>query len=76
MGDLFYDQYGNKRYNTQGLFAKWKPQQAYLKGTEVNFTVDNLFNKYYILSGSQGDGWQNYWAGRGRMVSLTHTITF
>ena len=28
VGDLFYDQYGNKAYNTQGLFAKWKPQQA------------------------------------------------
>ncbi|WP_313172726.1 TonB-dependent receptor [Stenotrophomonas sp.] len=38
--------------------------------------VDNLFNKYYILSGSQGDGWQNYWAGRGRVVSLSYSYTF
>ena len=35
-----------------------------------------LFDKQYILSWSQVPGWQNYWAGRGRMVSLTHTITF
>lgn len=38
--------------------------------------VDNLFGKFYILSGSQGDGWQNYWAGRGRVVSLSYTYTF
>ena len=38
--------------------------------------IENLFDKQYILSWSQVPGWQNYWAGRGRMVSLTHTITF
>ena len=39
--------------------------------------VENLFDKQYILSWSQPPGgFQNYWAGRGRMVSLTHTITF
>jgi len=38
--------------------------------------IENLLDKQYILSWSQVPGFQNYWAGRGRMVSLTHTITF
>ncbi|NZA26317.1 TonB-dependent receptor [Luteimonas sp. SJ-92] len=38
--------------------------------------IENLTNKQYILSWSQIDFWKNYFAGRGRMVSLTHTITF
>lgn len=38
--------------------------------------VENLFDKQYILSWSQLAGFQNYWAGRGRMTSLTYTITF
>lgn len=39
--------------------------------------IENLFDKQYILSWSQPPGgFQNYWAGRGRMVSLTHTIKF
>lgn len=38
--------------------------------------IENLTDKQYILSWSQLAGYQNYWAGRGRMISLTHTITF
>ncbi|MBD9434959.1 TonB-dependent receptor [Pseudoxanthomonas sp. PXM03] len=38
--------------------------------------IENLTDKQYILSWSQLEGFQNYWAGRGRMVSITHTITF
>ena len=38
--------------------------------------IENLFDKQYILSWSQLPGFQNYWAGRGRMVSISHTITF
>ena len=38
--------------------------------------VENLTNKFYILSWSQVVGFRNYWAGRGRVVSLTHTLTF
>jgi len=68
VGDTFYDQYNNKRYNTQGLFAKWKPQQAYLKGTEVNFTLDNMFNNNYrpALSGDRA-----YTKGRDAKISVT-----
>jgi iron complex outermembrane receptor protein len=38
--------------------------------------VENVFNKQYILTWSQVDFFQNYWAGRGRMTSLTWTKTF
>ncbi|NMX65434.1 TonB-dependent receptor [Pseudomonas sp. WS 5079] len=67
-GDLFYDQYANDSYDTQGLFAKWTPQQAYLKGTEVNFTVDNLFNRSYMpaLSGDSATS-----VGRNAKISVT-----
>ncbi|MBN8482687.1 MAG: TonB-dependent receptor [Xanthomonadales bacterium] len=39
--------------------------------------IENLLDKQYILSWSQPPGgFQNYWAGRGRVWSLTHTIKF
>ncbi len=38
--------------------------------------IENVFNKQYILSWSQVPGYQNYWAGRGRMVSLSWAYTF
>ena len=38
--------------------------------------VENLTNKFYILSWSQVVGFRNFWAGRGRVASLTHSITF
>jgi len=43
---------------------------------KFSFGIENLTDKQYILSWSQLEGFQNYWAGRGRMVSLTHTIVF
>ena len=68
LGDRYYDQYANDRYQLHGLFANWKPQQAYLKGTEVNVTVDNLFNKAVRpeLSGENA-----YTQGRNAKVSVT-----
>jgi iron complex outermembrane receptor protein len=38
--------------------------------------VENVFDKQYILSWSQVDFFKNYWAGRGRFVSLTWSKTF
>ncbi|HEY5800311.1 MAG TPA: TonB-dependent receptor, partial [Burkholderiaceae bacterium] len=38
--------------------------------------VENLMNKFYIITWAQVPGFQNYFAGRGRMVSLTHQIKF
>lgn len=68
LGDRYWDQYPNDGYNVQGLFANWKPTQPYLKGTEVNLTVDNLFNKSYrpMLSGENA-----YSQGRNAKVSVT-----
>jgi len=43
---------------------------------KLSLGVENLFDKQYILSWSQLAGYQNYWAGRGRVTSLTYTITF
>jgi len=43
---------------------------------KLELGVENLTNKFYILSWSQVPGFRNYWAGRGRVWSLTHTITF
>ncbi|WP_277925071.1 TonB-dependent receptor domain-containing protein [Sphingomonas sp. BAUL-RG-20F-R05-02] len=33
--------------------------------------IENMFNKFYFLQSSQIDIYQNYFAGRGRTVSLT-----
>ncbi|WP_278939853.1 TonB-dependent receptor [Pseudomonas helleri] len=68
VGDSYYNQYANDDYNVQGLFAEWKPQQPYLKGTEVNFTLDNMFNKSYrpMLSGANA-----YSQGRNAKISIT-----
>ncbi|MDY0744154.1 TonB-dependent receptor [Paucibacter sp. R3-3] len=38
--------------------------------------IENLTNKFYILSWSQLAGYRNYWSGRGRVVSLTQAFTF
>ncbi|MDQ6618246.1 MAG: TonB-dependent receptor [Pseudomonadota bacterium] len=38
--------------------------------------VENVFNKFYILSWSQVEGFRNYTSGRGRVVALTHTLKF
>ncbi|MBD9370571.1 TonB-dependent receptor [Xanthomonas sp. XNM01] len=43
---------------------------------KITVGIENLLDKQYILSWSQVPGWQNYWAGRGRMTSLTYTVTF
>lgn len=43
---------------------------------KLSLGVENLLDKQYILSWSQLAGFQNYWAGRGRMTSLTYTIKF
>ncbi|MBB5208300.1 TonB-dependent receptor [Chiayiivirga flava] len=38
--------------------------------------VENLTNRYYILSWAQIDFYRNYFAGRGRVFSVSHTINF
>ncbi|MDN3921332.1 TonB-dependent receptor [Roseateles violae] len=38
--------------------------------------IENLTDKFYILSWSQLAGFRNYWSGRGRTYSISHTLTF
>ena len=42
----------------------------------VTLGVENLTDKFYFLSFSQIDFFRNYFAGRGRTVSLTYRIDF
>lgn len=46
------------------------------KWGDVSLGVENLTNRYYILTWAQIDQFQNYFAGRGRVFSLTHTLRF
>lgn len=43
---------------------------------DLSLGVENLLNKFYILTSSQVPAFQNYAAGRGRVVSLSHSIKF
>jgi iron complex outermembrane receptor protein len=43
---------------------------------ELSVGIENLMNRYYILTSSQVPGFQNYTAGRGRVVSVSHSIKF
>jgi iron complex outermembrane receptor protein len=38
--------------------------------------IENVADKFYILSWSQVPGFRNYWSGRGRLTSLTYTLSF
>ncbi|MFC4309767.1 TonB-dependent receptor [Steroidobacter flavus] len=42
----------------------------------VTLGVENLTDKFYVLSWSQVPGYRNYWSGRGRVTSLTYTMKF
>jgi hemoglobin/transferrin/lactoferrin receptor protein len=66
--DFPYDEAENDNYDVHSLFASWKPHQNGLKGTEVNLTIDNLFNKDYIPQLS-GDSVRSQ--GRNAKVSIT-----
>jgi iron complex outermembrane receptor protein len=43
---------------------------------DLTLGIENLADRFYILTWAQVPGFQNYFAGRGRTVSLTHSITF
>ncbi|HEY0684194.1 MAG TPA: TonB-dependent receptor [Steroidobacter sp.] len=42
----------------------------------VTLGVENVTDKFYILSWAQVPGFRNYWSGRGRVTSLTYTMKF
>ncbi|KAF1068761.1 MAG: TonB-dependent heme receptor A [Pseudomonas citronellolis] len=68
VGDIFWDQTVNDSYDTQRVFASWKPRRLGLDNTELNLTVDNLFNRDYhpALSGDSV-----YSQGRNAKFSIT-----
>ena len=48
----------------------------FAKYGKVSLGIENLTDKFYILSWSQVVGFRNYWSGRGRVVTSTYTLTF
>jgi iron complex outermembrane receptor protein len=42
----------------------------------LSLGVENLENRQYILSWSQLPGFKNFFAGRGRVISISHEIKF
>lgn len=42
----------------------------------ITLGIENVTDKFYILSWSQVVGFRNFWAGRGRVTSLTYTLNF
>lgn len=59
-------------------YALWDLSASYDMGRfgKLSLGVENLTDKFYVLSWSQVPGFRNYWSGRGRVVSITHTLTF
>jgi len=43
---------------------------------DFSIGIENLTDKYYILPWAQIDQFQNYFAGRGRVISVSHSIKF
>ncbi|MGV8944552.1 TonB-dependent receptor [Thermomonas sp.] len=43
---------------------------------ELSLGVENVADRFYILSFSQVGGQDNYMSGRGRVITLTHSIKF
>lgn len=44
--------------------------------SQLTLGVENVTDKFYVLSWSQVPGFRNYWSGRGRVTSLTYTMKF
>jgi iron complex outermembrane receptor protein len=61
-----------KGYTLLDLSAGWD----WGRGGKTALGIENLTDKFYVLSWSQVPGFRNYWSGRGRVVSVTHTVTF
>lgn len=43
---------------------------------QVTLGVENLTDKFYVLSWSQVVGFRNFWSGRGRVTSLSYSMHF
>ena len=65
------DDYGDKRLTLLDLTATYST-----KWGDFSIGVENLLNHYYILPWAQIDQFQNYFAGRGRVISISHVVKF
>jgi len=61
-----------KGYTLFDFSANWDWGQ----GGKTSVGIENLTNKFYVLSWSQVAGFRNFTSGRGRVVSVTHSVTF
>jgi iron complex outermembrane receptor protein len=62
--------------HTSGLTLYHVTVNYSTKWGDFSLGVENALDKYYILPWSQIDQFLNYFAGRGRVISLSHTIKF
>jgi len=46
------------------------------KWGDFSIGFENVTNKYYIVPWAQIDQFQNYFAGRGRVISVSHVVKF
>jgi iron complex outermembrane receptor protein len=67
---------GNEEYTEGYTLLDLNVNYDFERYGKLSLGVENLTDKFYLLTFSQIDFFQNYFAGRGRVISLTHTITF
>ncbi len=62
--------------HTSGLTLFHVTVNYHTKWGDFSVGVENALDKYYILPWSQIDQFLNYFAGRGRVISVAHTLKF
>lgn len=69
--EFYWNHYGSDSYVVHRLFAQWAPETGPLRNVNVNFAVDNLFNKFYrpALSGDSA-----YAQGRNAKLSISYRL--
>ncbi len=69
---------GRPQFEKTAGYTIWNLAGTYSLGKwgELSLGIENLLDRYYILTWAQIDQFQNYFAGRGRTYSLTHSIRF
>lgn len=58
-------------YDTHDMFVKWSPQDGVLKGLDVNFAVENMFDKTYRNNLALDNG-----VGRNYKLSIAKSVSF
>ncbi|MDZ4308999.1 MAG: TonB-dependent receptor [Cypionkella sp.] len=58
-------------YDTHDLFVKWSPEEGALKGLDVDFAVENMFDKTYRNNLALDNG-----VGRNYKLSVAKSVTW